>query len=216
MRAKLCLMVVVMFCVCLSGAYGVENLLMDPGFEEIKKAEDMIPGTNGPWQARGSNNGFSKPTIDRKDLVEGRQSIHIMDIKAGEWTDVQQGWHTGVRHFKFEAGKTYTLSAWMKTSVPGIVNIKILNWLEPFNNWKVAKASVKEKWEEFHATALVPEETERTWCEFQFESVGDLWIDFALLYEGQYEPSEPESDVGGPVTSQDKLAFTWSKVKASR
>ena len=210
MKAKVCFLVMLMFCLCLSGVYGAENVLLDPGFEDIQKIEDVISGTNGPWQVRAAEvakGPLSEPGIDREDKVEGEQSLYVKRIADG-WVDVQQGWWTGSQEFQLEAGKVYTLSAWMKSSESGEVSIKITSWLDPFPNWVSNKVMVETEWKEYYATATAGELTERPWCEFRFETVNDLWIDFAQLYEGEYEPSLATS-----VTSGDKLAGTWGGIK---
>jgi len=214
MKVKLGFIALLIFFVCLSTLYAKEepeNLLSDPGFEEIEEPEDLINPTNGPWQVRGAEpekGELAEPTIDEKDKIEGEQSIYIKNIKAG-WTDIQQGWWTGAKHFVLEADQTYTLAAWMKTSNPGEVSIKLTSWMDPFPNWGTERVTVKMSWAEYHLTCTPEELTERPWCEFRFETIKDLWIDFAHLYKGKYMPSE------GPhaVKSQDKLAVTWGKIK---
>ena len=212
MEARLCAMALLMSFVCLPAIYAEdepENVLSDPGFEEIEKVEDMIIGIGGDWEVRGSDKGFAEPTIDEKDFIEGEQSIHIIKIKAGEWTDLQQGWWSGAKHFVLEADQTYTLSAWMKTSIPGDVTLKVTSWLAPFPNWGTKRVTVTTEWAEYFLTCTPKDLTERPWLEFKFETVKDIWFDLARFYEGEYVPSE------GPhaVASQDKLAATWGEVK---
>ena len=217
MKTKLFFVALVMTFVCLSALYAKEepeNLLLDPGFEEIKKPEDLIAGTGGPWQVRGAEAAkgeLAKPTIDKKDFIEGEQSIYVKDIKAG-WTDMQQGWFTGTRHFVLDADQEYTLAAWMKTSVPGNVTLKVISWTDPFPTWGSKRVTVETDWAEYFLTCTPKDLTERPWLEFRFGSVKDIWFDFAHFYEGKYVPSE------GPhaVTSQDKLAATWGEIRRAR
>jgi len=213
-KAKLFFMILMVSCGCLSALYGAdepENILLDGGFEEIKKVEDVIAGTNGPWQVRGADKGLAKPSINKKDKVEGKQSLYVEILNPG-WSDIQQGWWTGSKHFVLEPDVTYTLSAWMKTSEPADVSIKLMSWTDPFPNWGTKRVTVKTSWVEYHLTCTPKELTERPWCEFRFETVKALWFDFAHLYKGEYVPS------AGPhsVTSQDKLAFTWGGIKKLR
>ena len=211
MEAKLCITALFMSVLCLSSLYAAdepENILIDPGFEEIGKEEDLIPGTAGVWQVRGSDTGLAKPTIDDKEFVEGEQSIYIKSIKAG-WTDMQQGWWTGAKHFVLEDGETYTLSAWMKTSVPGNVSIKLISWMEPWTSCGVETVTVTTSWAEYHVTCTSQELTERPWCEFRFMTMEDIWIDHARLYLGKYVRSRGTHS----VTPQDKLAFAWGEIK---
>ena len=214
MRAKLCFVALLMSFVCLSALYAAdepENILLDPSWEEIEKVEDLIAGTNGPWQVRGAEAAkgeLATPTIDDKDFIDGEQSIYIKDIKPG-WTDMQQGWWTGAKHFVLEEDQEYTLAAWMKTSVPGDVTMKVTSWLDPFPNWGSKNVTIKTDWAEYFLTCTPKDLTERPWLEFRFMTVKDIWFDFAHFYEGKYVPSE------GPhaVTSQDKLAATWGEIR---
>jgi len=173
----------------------------------------VIAGTNGPWQVRAAEakkGPLAEPFIDTKNMVEGKQSLYVQVLKEG-WVDVQQGFWTGSKGFQLKANQVYTLSAWMKTSEPGEVSIKLTSWADPFPNWGTNKVMVGTNWAEYHLTCTVEEATERPWCEFRFETVKDLWIDFARLYEGEYVPSQITA-----VTSQDKLSATWGEIKELR
>ena len=214
LRTIICFVALLTSLTCVSGLHAKrppKNLLLDPGFEEVEKPEHLIAGTNGPWQVRGAEEAkgeLATPTIDKEDFVEGVQSIHILNIKGG-WTDMQQGWWTGSNQFLLEEDQKYTLSAWMKTSVPGAVNIKLSSWKDPWPNWGSKRVTLTTKWAEYFLTCTVREETLEPWCEFRFESLKDVWFDSAWLYEDEYVPSP------GPqaVKSQDKLAATWGEVK---
>ncbi len=214
MKAWFYFVILLVLCVYMSGLCGAdepENILADPGLEEIKEEEDLIAGTNGPWQVRGAEAAkgeLAMPFIDKDDKIEGEQSIYISDIKAG-WTDIQQGWWTGAKHFVLEAEQVYTLSAWMKTSEPGNVSIKLMSWTDPFPVWGNKRVKVTTSWAEYHLTCTPEDFTERPWCEFRFDTVKDLWFDFAHLYTGEYVPSKgPHS-----VTPSKKLTISWGTLK---
>ena len=213
MKGKLCFVVALMFCASLSGVYAADNLLKDPGFEELTKVEDVIAGSNVVWQVRAAEAAkgpLAEPAIDTADKVEGKQSLYVKRLAPG-WVDVQQGWWTGNRDFALEAGKEYTLSAWMKSTAPGELDIKITSWAAPFPNWVTEKITMGQTWKEYYATGVSTDDTPNPWCEFRLmDDLADLWIDNTMLYEGKYVPST------SPVSSQDKLAGTWGAIKAVR
>ena len=213
MKGTVCFVVTLMFCLSLSGVYCADNLLKDPGFEELTKVEDVIVGSSVVWQVRAAEAAkgpLAEPAIDTKDKVEGKQSLYVKRLKAG-WVDVQQGWWSGNKEVVLKAGQEYTLSAWMKSTAPGDLSIKITSWLAPFPNWVTKKVTMGQTWKEYFASATPKEDTERPWWEFRIEeNLADLWIDNAMFYEGKYVPST------GAVSSQDKLAGTWGEIKRAQ
>lgn len=217
MKAKVCLIVLLMSCVCLFALYGaeeIENLLINPSIEGVKD-EDVIWRPGNPnredklaWHVRGSDKGISEASLDDKDFVDGEQSLYARRRKDG-WIGIEQGYWTGAKEIVLEPDTTYTLAAWMKTSEPGDVTISLKQWQEPWTKCGEKTVTVKTSWEEYYLTCTSKDLIERAWCEFKLETVKDLWFDFAHLYMGEYVPSEgPRS-----VTSQNKLAVTWGDIK---
>ena len=221
MKAELCLVTLVTLCVCLPVVYGaeeeIENLLINPSIEEVKE-DDVIWRPGDPnredkfaWHVRGTDKEISEASLDAADKIDGEQSLYTKRRKGG-WIGIEQGYWTGAKEIVLEPDTTYTLAAWMRSSEPGEVIMKLGSWEDPFPKWGEKKVRVKTSWEEYYLTATAKDGTPRTWCEFRFgDALTDLWFDFAHLYVGEYVLSEgPHS-----LSAKGELAITWGGIKQS-
>lgn len=224
MNAKLFFVALLMFYVCVFAIHGeeeIENLLINPSIEGVEEEHVQWRGGNPgrednlAWHVRGTDKGLSKATLDDKDFIDGEQSLSATRKKAG-WVGIEQGYWTGAKEIVLEPDTKYTLAAWMKTSVPGDVKIKLGSWEAPFPNWGEEVAPVKTHWAEYHVTATAKDLTTQVWFEFRFgDDLQDLLFDFAHLYVGDYVASQP-SEIPQAVASKDKLAVTWGKIRRAQ
>ena len=202
-------MALLMTCACFSALYGAdepENLLEDPSFEEARA------NALGAWKMRGPE--FAKVSLDRKDLVEGEQSLSIEVPDPGGPTIAVYQDPFGI---VLEADTKYTLSCWMRSSQPGYVSLKVEaadlgGANKPLTQWGMKRVIVKPEWEEYYLTCTAKEFTEKPKTEFRLGAIADLWIDQTRLYEGEFVPSKGPKG-SHSVRSQGKLAITWGGIR---
>ena len=201
-------MVILMSFACLSALHGAdepENLLGDHGFEEARA------NALGVWKI--ANTGSAKVSFDRKEIVQGEQSLYVeVPAPGGPTVAVYQD-PVGLT---LEADTKYTVSAWMRSTEPGYVSLRIratgLGGAKPIREWGMKRVIPNEEWKEYYLTCSPEDFTERPRAEYRLGVIEDLWIDQACLYEGEFVPSKgPKGSF--PVRSQGKLAIAWGAIR---
>ena len=148
MKAKIRFMVLLMTCACSSALYGAdepENFFEDPGFEAAQR------NALGLWTV--TNEGSAKVSLDRKEIVEGEQSLYI-EIPAPGGPTVGL-WQIPAGR-AMEADTKYTISGWMKSSEPGYVSLRVMETGLPAPNtvieWGMKRVIVEVEWKEYYLT----------------------------------------------------------------
>ncbi len=162
-----------------------ENLLVNGGFET---------GELDPWIG-GGNVGSVMTVVDElvgveipEDPIEGDYCLHIVVEEKGENT-----WDSQLKYMNlvFEAGKVYTLSAYIKSDDEMQVRLNPQLSEDPWTSYGAQTFTTTNEWQEYHITT--PPMTETVFpanLDFHFNySVGELWIDDVKFYEG--EPYSP-------------------------
>ncbi|MBW7992405.1 MAG: hypothetical protein FVQ84_20650 [Planctomycetes bacterium] len=158
-----------------------ENMLTNGGFED---------GTNDPFTQYG---GATLEVVQKLDgaavsekPIEGDYALHITVPNAGA-----NFWDFGLQYggFVFEAGKKYTLSAFLKSKEGNMdINYKPELGQDPWTGYGDQIFTMTEEWTEFSVTTPVFTEdvtpATLTW-HIGFET-GDFWIDSVRWYEGDY------------------------------
>jgi len=152
------------------------NLLVNGGFED---------GVMAPW----STYGDVTAEVVADDPVEGNSCLHVMVGSAGA-----NFWDSGLQHtgHVFEAGKTYTLSAFLKCSEGTLdINFKPELAADPWSGFGDQVFTMTDEWTEFSVTTGILE-TDVDPAAITFHigfAAADFWIDGVRFYEGEYVPA---------------------------
>jgi hypothetical protein len=157
------------------------NLLTNGGFED---------GVLDPWTG-GGDVGSVMTVVDSSvtDPVEGEYSLHIVVEEQGENVYDSQLKYTNL---VFEAGKVYTLSAFIKSDDEMQVRLKPQLSVSPYTGYGAQTFTVTNEWQEYYITTPpMPETANPAGLDFHLNyGVGELWIDGVRWYEGDYTPPE--------------------------
>ncbi len=124
------------------------------------------------------------------DVVEGNYSLHIVVPTAGA-----NFWDVGLQNsgHVFEAGKNYTLSAFMKCKEGTLdVNFKPERAADPWEPYGDQVITITDQWVEYSVTTPVidtPVDPASITFHIGF-APGEIWVDNVRFYEGDYTPPE--------------------------
>ena len=150
-----------------------QNLLANGGFED---------GVMAPW----STYGDVTAEVVSDDPIEGNSCLHLTVGSAGA-----NFWDAGLQHTGhiFEAGKQYTLSAFLKCSAGTLdINFKPELAADPWSGFGDQIFTMTEEWTEFSVTTPVFD-TDVSPAAITFHiafAAADFWIDNVRFYEGEY------------------------------
>ena len=192
-RVSLAMACVVLFGI--SHAYGAVNILANGGFED---------GIMDPWSIYGDAAG----EIASGDAVEGQFYLHITTPQGANF------WDAGLQHagHVFEAGKSYTLAAFLRSPDGLPINFKPELGADPWTGYGSQEFTMTSAWEEYHVfTGVIPENVDPATITFHIAyAVGQFDIDGVRFFEGDYvEPPGPSA-----VKPAGKVATLWGKMKA--
>ena len=193
----------------ISHAQEVVNLLPNGGFET---------GVIGPFGLYGT--GTNEVVTECADAtvpegpIEGEYCLHIVIPEAGA-----NNWDSGLSDggYTFEAGKTYTFSAFVK-SKSGTLDIRLKpeRAEDPYEGYGDQVFTMTEEWQEFYVTTPVfTEDVTPASPTFHFAfAPGDFWIDGVRLYEGDYVPPTFSSMTARNPNPEDGAthADTWASL----
>jgi hypothetical protein len=156
------------------------NILVNGGFEN---------GVAEPWGTYGSATievvqelvGAAVPEAP----IEGSSCLHVVVAEAGA-----NFWDSGLQHagHVFEAGKQYTLSAFLKCSQGTLdINFKPEIGVDPWSGYGDQAFTMTEEWTEFSVTTPVFDEDVSPACiTFHIAyAAGDFWVDGVKFVEVQ-------------------------------
>jgi len=172
-----------------------ENLLANGGFE------DRIAD---PWSTYGSASievvqELRRPAVD-EDVIEGESCLYIEVLaKGGNF------WDSGLQHagHTFEAGKVYTLSAYLKSADgPMQINFKPELSADPWTGYGAKAFTMTEEWKRYSTTTPpMPADVNPASITFHIAyDVGEFWVDDVRFYEGTPD-EEPDEE---PVVKPDE------------
>jgi hypothetical protein len=150
------------------------NLEGDGGFEEGTPLNTWAPLT---WSMYG--NGSME--VVSEGAIEGNNCLHVMvpEAPANFWeVGFKQGGHV------FEAGKSYTFSAWMKSnSGPLDINMKLERDADPYDGYE-QQVTITEDWAEYSLTTpVIPETVDPAATTFHVGfAPGDFLVDNVMFY----------------------------------
>lgn len=186
-------------CVILLGtgyAYTVENILVNGGFED---------GVPDPWSLYGD----ATMEVVQQDAIEGQYCLHVTTPQGANF------WDAGLQHtgHVFEAGKKYTLAAYLKSPDNLQINFKPELGADPWTGYGEQAFTMTGDWVEYHITTpVMGSNVDPATITFHIAyAAGEFYIDGVRFFEGDYVPPEEEPSA---VQSQDKVSTLWGKLKA--
>jgi len=187
---------------------GQENLLVNGGLEN---------GVVEPWHSYMVDLevvtdlvGAAVPDVP----YEGAYCLHatVATLPGNYW----DRWvKPNDKDLVFESGKKYTFSAFMKSS-HGVFRCKV----KPERNgtgYGPVEIEITEEWQEFSVTTPVFDSTLEG-CEVALligYQVGDIWIDNARFYEGEYVPPTPITQASHPSPEDGATDVTFNNALLS-
>lgn len=168
----------------------VENLLANGGFE------DGIPD---PWSMYGGATmevvgEVKNPAVD-EDVIEGESCLHIEVFGKGD-----NFWDIGLQHagHTFEAGKVYTLSAYIKSADGAVqINFKPELAADPWTGYGSRSFVVTEEWKEYQITTPpMPNDVNPATITFHIGyDAAEFWMDDVKFYEGKPDVDPGEASI---------------------
>ena len=177
----------------------VEDIVVNGNFE------NDLDGWKLYQNIRGSTGAME---IDDEDVAEGKKSARlIIEVPGADYHTVrieQEG-------PQIVAGKTYTLSAWLKAEEDRSVSLCVWG---PDVTWQLGndpgEIAITTEWQEYFGT-FEATSTGAAWISVRAGELDiDVWVDKVRFYDGEYVPTEIEK----AVTTDGKLAITWASIKA--
>jgi hypothetical protein len=153
------------------------NLLVNGGFED---------GVLDPWYIYDNTGGGATAEVVSEDPVEGSLCLHVIvpTVNANFW-DV------GISQpdLVFQAGKKYTLSAWLKCASGTLdINFKPELGADPYTGYGDQVLTMTDEWAEYHITTPVfTEDVSPGTATFHVGfTATEFWMDDVKFYEGDY------------------------------
>ncbi|HCO94188.1 MAG TPA: hypothetical protein DIU00_09590, partial [Phycisphaerales bacterium] len=190
----------------------VENLLANPSFEEDEAILDDPDWyqwvTWNPAEGAGSN-----ATIVDTEAADGARSLMIEPIGV-------ENWHFIVLYMPIptEIGANYTTTFWARAAEPRPLAAQFKG-TDNVDSWGYTDFELTTEWAEYSLTA----DALSTETKLEFMCAGvevPFWLDFVLVYEGQYVPGiEPRLPVTIPVdpnsdiTAANELAMPGDTIE---
>ena len=158
-----------------------DNLLQNPSFEED---EDILDDpTWEVWCTWNPDEGAgSSVTVDDTEFIDGTKSLRIDPIGP-------ENWHFIVVNISFMADmdKNYTASFWAKAEEPRPLTVQMKATDNSVNAWGATDFELTTEWAEYHYTSnVLHEDVKLEICCAGSEVTH--WLDFVLVYEGEYVP----------------------------
>ena len=179
-----------------SPSHAKENILVNGGFED---------GVVDPWSIYDSTAGGVTAEVVQvlggaavpEAPIEGGSCLHIVVPTAGA-----NFWDAGLRHMGhvFEAGKQYTLSAYLKSKSGTLdINFKPEVDVSPWAGFGDQIFTMTEEWAKYSVTTPVfAGSVDPTAISFHIAfAPGDFWVDDVRFYEVDFDPSALQ-DVTSP------------------
>jgi hypothetical protein len=179
-------------------SHAAPNLLANGGFED---------GNTENWSVYGD----ATMEVVQGDAAEGTFYLHLTTPQGANF------WDAGLQHpgHVFEAGKSYTLAAFLRSPDGLDINFKPELGADPWTGYGSQAFIMTDSWQEYHVeTGVIPANVDPATITFHIAyNVGTFDIDGVRFYEGSYEPAE----IAGPsaVRPESKLATAWGEMKAN-
>ena len=190
-------------------------------YAQDEELENIIQ--NGDFEAQFQNwlfwtegGAVAERFIDSKETepVDGENVAYVkIEAQGAGGTGNQVQFYQGP--FTLKKGRKYTLSVWMMGGEGGEqVSISVLKHESPWTNYGSKPITLENEWDEYNLTFTQPVDDNMVRVDFFLGTTeGDIWIDHARLYEGEYFDDAIRGLPERPVESQSKLPVTWGIIK---
>ncbi len=186
----------------------VDNLMLNPSFEE----DEVILNDQDyeHWWTWGWEDGLNSTVeIDEAEFVDGAISLKVNPIGDTNWFFIVAN-----SPIPLEVGTNYTASFWAKAEEPRPLGAK-MKATDNSVDWGYTDFELTTEWAEYSFTS----EAINAEGKLEFHCAGvevQLWLDFVYVYEGEYvagiEPSlaSPPEKATAPVPADGAyLEETW-------
>jgi len=188
-------LVIVCLLLTVSYSYGVDNILVNGGFED---------GVPDPWSMYGD----ATMEIREGGAAEGNFYLHLTTPAGGNF------WDAGLQHSGhiFGVGKTYTLAAFLRSPNAQDINFKPELSADPWTGYGSQAFTMTDTWTEYViSTGEMPNDVDPGCVTFHIAYVaGEFDIDGVRFFEGDYVPPDEPS----AVQPSAKLTTAWGKIKS--
>jgi len=156
-----------------------ENLLQNPSFEEDEVILDDPDWEQ--WCTWGDQDGLNSTIeIDETEFIDGIRSLRIEPYGS-------ENWHFIVVNISFLADidKNYTASFWAKAEEPRPLTVQMKATDNSVAGWGATDFELTTEWAEYYYTSNVL----HTDVKLEILCAGSeapFWLDFVLVYEGEY------------------------------
>jgi hypothetical protein len=184
----------------------LENIIQNGDFEAQFQS----------WLFWTEGGAVAERFIDSKEIepIDGRSVAYVrIDAQGAGGTGNQVQFYQGP--FPLKDGRKYTLSVWMMGGEGGEqVSILVLKHENPWTNYGSQAITLKNEWDEYNLTFKQPVDDDMGRVDFFLGTTeGDIWIDHARLYEGEYFDDAIRGLPERPVEPESILPITWGVIK---
>ncbi len=155
----------------------LDNGAMETWSEDAPNGWDKVAGYRGRAYAGRANH-------DKQQFHGGEASLRLSNDQADEMVQVSQNVRIGGG---FQVGRTYRLSAWMKSEglqqANGIGLATFTDQMKATGSWRIAIPQGAGDWQRGEATFTVPEGTRLLRIMIHVNGPGTVWIDDVALDE---------------------------------
>jgi hypothetical protein len=156
--------------------------LVNGGFED---------GVLDPWYIYDNTGAGATAEVVADDAVEGSSCLHVVVPEAGA-----NFWDVGLSQpgFVFEAGKQYTLSAFLRCKEGTLdINFKPEHAADPWEGYGEQVITMTDQWVEYSVTTPVfAVDTSPASATFHIGfAAGEFWMDDVKFYESEAPPPVP-------------------------
>jgi hypothetical protein len=156
--------------------------MVNGGFED---------GVLDPWYIYDNTGAGATAEVVADDSVEGSYCLHVVVPEAGA-----NFWDVGLAQpgFVFEAGKRYTLSAFLRCKEGTLdINFKPEHAADPWEGYGEQVITMTDQWVEYSVTTPVFEvDTSPGSATFHIGfAAGEFWMDDVKFYESEAPPPVP-------------------------
>ena len=179
---------------CAMSANDIRNLAGEQAHTNILANGGFKSGFLMPWNTYGDvTTGVVGELVGAEvpeAPIEGSSCLHVVVAEA-----CANSWDAGLQHagHVFEAGKKYTLSAFLKCKRGTLdINFKLELGENPWTGYGEQVFTMTEEWAEYSITTPVfTEEVSPATITFHIGfAAGDFWIDGVRFHKGDYVPPD--------------------------